>query len=184
MKHLFLIVCFMFAAVALFAHPKTTAVVTHPKTDVVPLVRPRSNAVVARPTTTSRVAQPLTPGGTTQAFMLGTKEDQPAGAAPAATPVVGTKTSAKSSYEPSYKKAKDFKSSSTAVPKQTNQNPEAKNNGLGMKDPMAAQKEADARTFDIQKALDEGTFKNIVPPEIMGKLKQRNHEAAKSAGKK
>ena len=56
--------------------------------------------------------------------------------------------------------------------------------GLGLKDPVAAQKEAEARSSAVQKALDEGSFNKIVPPEIMGKLKQRNHEAAKAAGKK
>ena len=177
MKHLLLISLFAFAVMPVMAHPQTTSVVTHPQTNVVSVVKPRTNAVVTRPATTVQVQQPMTAGGATANFVKGTGEDKVAGSAKPATPVPSGKTVAAGSYTPSYKKAKDL------TPKKAEQNMAA-SGGLGLKDPAAGQKEADARAFQVQKALDSGSFDKIVPPEIMGKLKQRNHEAAKAAGKK
>lgn len=178
MKHLLLISFLFVSAVAVSAHPRTTVVVTHPQTDTTSVVRPRTNVVVSRPATVVKVEKPLTAAGATEKFVRGSGEEQPAAAPKAATPVPSAKTAVANSYEPSYKKSKDL------TPKKTDQSGGASADGLGMKDPVAAQKEAEARSSAVQKALDEGSFNKIVPPEIMGKLKQRNHEAAKAARKK
>ncbi|MBQ7907936.1 MAG: hypothetical protein IJ311_00305 [Elusimicrobiaceae bacterium] len=179
MKHL-LIWSFLFVVVApALAHPKTTVVVTHPKTDTTAVVRPRTNVIVNRPASVVKVEKPLTAGGATEAFLQGGKAGQtPAATLKPSTSAPSAKTAAAApSYSPSYKKSKDL-----TVNKADKSGGAA--GGLGMKDPMAAQKEAEARSAQVQKALDEGSFNKIIPPEIMGKLKQRNHEAAKAAGKK
>ncbi|MBQ8843548.1 MAG: hypothetical protein IJ016_02010 [Elusimicrobiaceae bacterium] len=177
MKHLFLISLFFVSAAAVSAHPRTTVVVTHPQTDTTSVVRPRTNVVVNRPVTAVTVEKPLTAGGATENFVRGNGEEKPAATPKAATAAPSAKTAAANSYEPSYKKSKNL------TPKKADQSSGAAD-GLGLKDPVAAQKEAEARSSAVQKALDEGSFNKIVPPEIMGKLKQRNHEAAKAAGKK
>lgn len=178
MKHLFIGIFLFVCAVSLSAHPKTTVVVTHPKTDTVSVVKPRTNVVVTRPASTVKVERPLTAGGATEAFLTGANNaEKPVSAIKPASAAPSAKTAAAPSYTPSYKKAKDL------TPNKADQS-DGKSGGLGLKDPIAAQKEAEARSSQVQKALDEGSFNKIIPPDIMGKLKQRNHEAAKAAGKK
>lgn len=177
MKHFFWVSLFLINASVLLAHPQTNSVVTHPKTNTFSVVQPRTNATVTRPTTSAKVLQPMTAGGATANFVNGTGTSNPVAAVKPSAPAPSGKKAASGSYTPSYKKSKDF------TAKKADQGG-GNADGLGLADQGAAQKDADARSFQVQKALSAGDFDKIVPPAIMGKLKQRNHEAAQAAKKK
>ena len=174
MKHLFWVSLFLINASVLLAHPQTNSVVTHPKTNTFSVVQPPTNVTVTRPTTSAKVLQPMTAGGATANFVNGAGTSNPVAAAKPSAPAPSGKKAAGGSYTPSYKKAKDFTANKAD---QGGGNAD----GLGLADQG---KDADARAFQVQKALSAGDFDKIVPPAIMGTLKQRNHEAVQAAKKK
>lgn len=206
MKHLSICFVFMLLAGALGAAPVTTATVNRPTTTAtvnrpttsavvsrpttaVPVLRPATTAAVERPVTTATVSHPTTQVVVTHPGERGLSYvPTPAPAAPKAQPSANKTTSSSSvgSYTPSYKNAKDFKAEET--PKAATLSNAT--SGLGMTNSDAAQKEADAKSFEVQKAMstqvtEEDVLKKTkLPTNIDSTLKQRNFEAAKAAGKK
>lgn len=205
MKHLSVLFVFALLAGFLQAAPVTTVKVTRPTTTAT-VNRPTTTAVVSRPTTTAAVLHPTTTATverpvtttvvshpTTQVTVTHPGErgvayvPTPAPAAPKKTSSAAktTSSSAAGSYTPAYKNAKDLKAAD--VPKAATVTNAV--SGLGMTNSDAAQKEADAKSFKVEKGLstqvsEEDVLKNTkLPTNLDSKLKQRNFEAAKFSGK-
>lgn len=205
MKHLSVLFVFVLLTGFLQAAPVTTVKVTRPTTTAT-VNRPTTTAVVSRPTTTAAVLHPTTTATverpvttavvshpTTQVTVTRPGErgvayvPTPAPAAPKKTSSSAktTSSSAVGSYTPAYKNAKDFKAAD--VPKAATVTNAV--SGLGMTNSDAAQKEADAKSFKVEKGLstqvsEEDVLKNTkLPTNLDSKLKQRNFEAAKFSGK-
>lgn len=206
MKNLLFLLCVCGAGTVLNAAPVTNAPVTRPTTNAAvsrpvtsvsvshpvtssAVTRPASNAAVTRPTTNAVVLRPVTNVSVThpgeKALSVATPgfsgAAKPAPAAPSAPPA----SSSGGSYTPSYKQAKDLKSAQ--IPKAASL---GAGGGLGITDPNAAQKAKEAEEFEVKKAestqvsIDDVLKKTNIPSDMASKLKQRNFEAAKSAGKK
>lgn len=172
--------------------PSTSAPVSHPRTSVsvkrtatvTPVTRPATNSVVSHPATSVSVAHPVTSVSVSRPVTFSSS----AALSAVKTGAPGGKTAA-SSYSPSYKNAKDLKTSKAdSAPKASQLT--AGQSGLGIIDPSAAQKAALAAASDKPKAessqmsIDEVLQKTNLPSNIMGKLKQRNFEASRHSNKK
>lgn len=178
---------------AIVNRPTTTAVVSRPTT-VVPVLRPATTAVVTHPVTTATVSHPTTQVAVTHPGERGVSYVPTPAPAPAPTSAPKAESSASKptssssvgSYTPSYKNAKDLKAKD--VPQAADMLKAA--SGLGMTNSNSAQKEADAKSFKVEKGLstqvsEEDVLKNTkLPSNLDSILKQRNFEEAKSAGKK
>lgn len=193
MKKIFSFAFICLLGVPLFAHPKTQVVVTRPQTTAVKHM-PRTNVVVSRPQTTAQVSHPVTPGSATEAFVNGkpSTDGRPsvAAAKPAtsAAPTPSKLAAPAPSYTPSYKQSKDLNvssgASSQATPKGLPPAAMQANSSLGLNDPNAAQKAADAKSLQFEKVLTEKAAEaNVhVPSDFESKIKQLNFAATK--GKK
>lgn len=173
---------FGFLAAALQAAPTTQVTVTHPTTTAVKNL-PRTNVVVSKPTTTAVVTRPVTTAPVTRPTTPGVSSS----AALKTSSGLAGSSSKGGSYTPSYKNAKTLAPSAADTPKAAKLG--SGTAGLGMTDPNAAQKAAEAASSTKPKAetsqpsLDDVLKKTKLPGDISSKLKQRNFEAAKAAGK-
>ena len=193
MKKIFSFAFICLSVMPLVAHPQTKVVVTRPQTTAVKNM-PRTNVVVSRPQTTAQVSRPVTPGSATEAFVSGQTATAGKPATAAAKPVAPaaptpSKTAAPTpSYTPSYKQSKNLAASSgqdtQATPKGLPPAVAQAMGSLGVNDPNAAQKAADAKSLQFDKVLTEkAAAANInVPSDFESKVKQLNFAA--SGGKK
>lgn len=146
------------------AHRPTTEVSVVRPVTAAGVSRPSGSVIVSRPQTSVSVTHPTTSLSATRLGERGLSSVSASASASGGT--FGARSaSSGGSYTPSYKKAKSFSSSK--------QN-KSSDGGLGMTDPNAAQKEADAKSAKVKKAMStqvsvDDVLKNTEIPENLRK---------------